>query len=753
MSVRELEAVFRPKGMVLVGDPASPLTRAVARNLPEADGGLVLAVERLDEIAAVPELCLFTAPPARLPSLLAEAGRRGARAALLIGAHAGDGALCDAVRAAARAHGLRVLGPASLGVAVPGQRLVAGAFHRTPPAGTVALVAQSGTLAGAVLDWAARRDAGFSHVAVLGDQADVGFADVIDYLAGQAGCRAILLALDRLTEARRFLSAARAAARIKPVIVLRTGRHADADGTPDAVYDAAFRRSGVLRVRTLETLFDALGTLAAGAPIRGDRLAIVANGQGVGRLAADALGDQVYAGDIGRLARPDGLANPLDLGEAADGGAYADALRRLAADPGVDAVLALHAPTALSAAGDVGRAVAAAAPGAGKPVLASWLGEADGERATADLARHHVPVYDTPDRAVRAFLHRVRLHRSQDLLTRTPPSAPEGPAVSDAAAGAALAGGDGAALLAAYGIGVGGIDVGGEPPPGHDVSLRVTCDALFGPVLWVDAVAVLPPLDPMLAGEALRRVPAIQVLEAAGLPDAARDAAALLLVRLSRIALERTDLEALTLFPVRVGPAGVRVGAAQVRTVPAGSPRPPPAIRPYPRELEAPLVLAGGRRFLVRPLVPQDEPALRSLFGRLTADEVRLRFFAPVAELAHATAARMTQLDYDREMGLAVAEPGPPGVTALHGVAHLSVDADGERGEFAIMVAHDMGGLGFGPVLMRRLLDHARGRGVREVFGEVLMENRSMLRLCQALGFSRRSQPEDPGVVHVARAP
>ncbi|WP_029010349.1 GNAT family N-acetyltransferase [Azospirillum halopraeferens] len=748
MSVRELQALFRPGGLVVAGAPDDPLVRAVRRNLAPADGRLVVAVERLDELTALPELCVLVAAPDRLPGLLAEAGRRGARAVILAGGHAPDAAACAALRTAARGAGVRVVGPASSGIAVPARRLIAGAFHRPPPAGSVALVAQSATLAGAVVDWAIRRDAGFSHVAVLGDQADVGFADVIDYLAGQAECRSILLAIDRLTDARRFLSAARAAARLKPVIVLRTGRHEDGDGvTPDAVFDAAFRRSGLLRVRTLETLFDALGTLASGVPIRGDRLAIVANGRGIGRLAADALGDQVYAGGIGRLAQPAGLSNPLDLDEGADGAAYAGALTRLAGDPGVDAVLLLHAPTALTGAGDVARGIAAVLPEVRTPVLTSWLGERDGERAASDLAHHHVPVYETPDRAVRAFLHRVRQRRNLDLLTETPPSVPDAPPADDAAARAALAAQDAVRLLGAYGV-----TVGGPPPPGVELTLRAAVDPLFGPVLWAGTVAVLPPLNPALARETLLRVPALRAA-AEEERGAAVDAAALLLVRLSQLVLERESVADLVLAPVRIGPCGVWVGGASLRRLPPGAVRMPPAIRPYPRELEAPLALADGRRFLVRPLVPEDEPALRGLFARLTADEIRLRFFAPKAELSHATAARMTQLDYDREMGLAVAEPGPPGAAALHGVVHLSVDADGERGEFAIMVAHDAGGLGFGPVLMRRILDHARARGVKEVFGEVLMENRAMLRLCQALGFARRCLPEDPGVVHVTRAP
>lgn len=728
MSVRDLEAVFRPKGVALLADADAPLAPALERHL--AGAGLPVArVGAVEDLDGVPELIVVAAPPARLPGLVAEAGRRGVRAAVLVGAHASGVEVRDAVRAAARNAGIRVIGPASLGVAVPGRGFVAGAFHRAPQPGRVALITQSGTLAGAVLDWAVRRDVGFSHVAALGEMVDVGFGEVLNYLALEAECQSVLLVMDGVTRPRRFLSAARAVARIKPVIVLRTGGRLG-DGTPDAVFDAAVRRAGLLRVHALEELFDALETLAVGAPVKGDRLAVVGNGRGIGRLAADAL----IAGG-GRLA-----GEPRDLGEGADGAAYAAALRDVQAAGTADAVLLLHAPTVLAAAGDVARAVADALPGIRLPVLTSWLGERDAEQAAGLLASRHVPVFDTPDRAARAFLHRVAYRRNQDLLTQTPPSMPEDLTVDVAAAeavvGAARAqgrprldGGEAAALLAAYGI---------VPPcggQGLDVRLVMTVDPVFGPVLSAGRGTALPPLNLALAREALA---------ADGL-----EALAPLLVRLAHLVAEREEIGALELS-LRSGDALVE--DALVELLPVGAVRRPMAIRPYPKELERPLPLPGGRTLVIRPVLPEDEPSLKAMFARLTPEEVRLRFFTPKAELTHATAARMSQIDYDRDMGLVVAEPGAPGRAAVHGMVHLSADADLERAEFAIMLAHDMAGLGLGPVMMRRILDVARAMGLREVFGEVLTENRAMLRLCEVLGFARHGSADDPGVVHVSKA-
>jgi acetyltransferase len=172
------------------------------------------------------------------------------------------------------------------------------------------------------------------------------------------------------------------------------------------------------------------------------------------------------------------------------------------------------------------------------------------------------------------------------------------------------------------------------------------------------------------------------------------------------------------------------------------------AIRPYPSRLETPLQLPDGRRFVVRPVVPEDEPAFHDLFGRMTPEEVRLRFFAPKRELGHQMAARMTQLDYDRDMAFVVATPEQPGAARIVGVVHLSGDADGDRGEFAVMIETGMTGLGLGPLLMRRMLDHARAIGLREVVGEVLRENAPMLKLCKVFRFDCHASEDDPSTMH-----
>jgi acetyltransferase len=159
--------------------------------------------------------------------------------------------------------------------------------------------------------------------------------------------------------------------------------------------------------------------------------------------------------------------------------------------------------------------------------------------------------------------------------------------------------------------------------------------------------------------------------------------------------------------------------------------------------------LGDGRELILRPVLPEDEPAFQEAFVKLTPDEVRLRFFTPIKTLSHVMAARFTQIDYDREMVLLLAAPGIPGKSEIYGVAQINADPDNERAEYAIIVRHDMTGMGLGLLLMRRLIDLARQRGIKEMFGDVLRENTTMLRMCEVLGFARSSVPDEPGLMRV----
>jgi acetyltransferase len=300
-------------------------------------------------------------------------------------------------------------------------------------------------------------------------------------------------------------------------------------------------------------------------------------------------------------------------------------------------------------------------------------------------------------------------------------------------------------------------------PGAQELIVGAAEDPQFGPVILVghggiavealaDRALGLPPLNLRLARELLARTRIHRVLQGIrGRPPADLDAIALTLVRVSQLVIDHPEIRELDINPLLVDEAGVMALDARVALAPPtrpGSGR--LAIRPYPRELEERVPIAEGRRLLLRPIRPEDEPALRRAFAKLTPEEVRLRFFVPMPTLSHEAAARLTQIDYDREMALILTEPGPNGLDEIYGVVRLIADPDKARAEFAIIVRQPMTGRGLGTLLMRRILDYAREQGIREVFGVVLPDNAPMLRLCDKLGFGRRTNPIEPGTVLVA---
>ena len=462
MSVRNLEALFLPASIALIGasDREGSVGSLVLRNLRHGGfKGPIWPVNHrhsmvdgqqawpsVEALPQAPDLAVICTPASTVPDIVAALGRKGTRAAIVITA-----GLKQASRTAtlsleqtmldcAKPYLLRILGPNCVGLLVPGLGLNASFAPANALPGKLAFVTQSGALATAMLDWANSRSIGFSHFISLGDSADVDFGDVLDYLAGDSGTRAILIYAESIKHARKFMSAARAAARNKPVIMVKAGRgpdgakaaasHTGALAGSDTVLDAAIRRAGMLRVDTLEALFDAAETLARVRPLRGERLAILTNGGGAGVLAADAL--QMGGGNLAKLS-PHTMAalnqclpptwsrgNPVDIIGDAPVGRYLDALRLLLAAPEVDAVLFMHAPTAIVAAGDIAHASLPLMVESCKPVLTCWLGGNSVAAARAACNHAGIANYTTPERAAAAWMQLVNYARNQAALQQIP---------------------------------------------------------------------------------------------------------------------------------------------------------------------------------------------------------------------------------------------------------------------------------------------------------------------------------------------
>src|SRR5690625_2787317 len=475
MTTRNLDAIFKPRSIALVGASRrkDSVGQVVARNLFHAgfQGPImpvhpreraiegVLAYPDVADLPEAPDLAIIATPADTVPGIVSTLGAMGTRGAVIItaGFNIGQGEVGLERRQqlldAAQPHTLRITGPNCVGIALPRQGVNGSFSHIQPLPGDLAFVTQSGAMVTAMLDWATPRGIGFSHVVSLGDMADVDFGDMLDYLAVDPSTRAVLLYAEAITDARKCMSAARAGARTKPVIVIKGGRHAEgakaatshtgALAGSDAVYDAAIRRAGALRVFTLEELFDAAQTLSTATALPrhgGHSLAILTNGGGLGVLATDALIDQ--GGHLAELSpetltRLDGLlpptwsrGNPIDIIGDAPGQRYAGSLEALLEAPEVDAVLAMHCPVAVADPTEAAQAVIDALGPRQKrrgrpPVFTNWLGEQAPLEARRRFSEAGVPSYDTPERAIRGFMHLVRYRHNQRELMETPPSIPD----------------------------------------------------------------------------------------------------------------------------------------------------------------------------------------------------------------------------------------------------------------------------------------------------------------------------------------
>jgi acetyltransferase len=468
MSTYRLKQLLSPRSLALIG--ASPrrgsVGFAILRNIRAAgfkgEFGWVnsryaaidgfASVGRVDQLPFVPELVVITAPAAAIPDLIEQAGERGTIGAVIVSAGLGHGAgsLAEATERAAQRYGMRLIGPNCLGIMMPEISLNASFSAHMPRPGKLALITQSGAIAAGMVDWAAQRGVGFSGIVSIGDQLDVDIADLLDYFALDGRTRAILLYVESIKQARKFMSAARAAARIKPVVVVKSGRmaqgakaaatHTGALAGSDAVYEAAFRRAGMLRVSDLRELFDCAETLGRVESPSGKRLAILTNGGGIGVLAIDrlcelggipaAIGSPTKEKLDAVLPRTWSGSNPVDIVGDADAARYAAALELLLADPSNDAVLVMNVQTAIASAAEIAVTITGLVGTyrqqnrrTAKPVLAAWVGA---EQTVIDtLSGAGIPNYPTEDDAVRGFMHLVRHREVIEILTRVPPEMPE----------------------------------------------------------------------------------------------------------------------------------------------------------------------------------------------------------------------------------------------------------------------------------------------------------------------------------------
>lgn len=890
MTVRNLASFFSPSSVAVIG--ASRREHAVGavvtRNLlsggyrgqvflvnqngGEVQGRTVSA--SVSALEAVPELAIIATPAEGIPELIHELGSRGTKAAVVITAgfaeRGDDGVALQArMLEASRPHALRIMGPNCIGLLAPGTGLNASFAHRMALPGNTAFVTQSGAMLTSVLDWASTRNIGFSMLASLGGMSDVDFGDMLDYLAADSSTSAVLLYMESVTQARKFMSAARRCARLKPVIVVKSGRHGagaaaarshtGALAGSDAIADAAFRRAGLLRVKSFEDLFGALEALSSRQEPVGDRLAILTNGGGAGVLATDHLMDEggvlaslspetvARLGEV--LPRHWSHANPVDIIGDADAARYAASTEALLADPEADALLVLNCPVAVASSLEAARAVGAAVAagreqGSRKPVFTAWLGDQSVSEAKSALDAAGLPVFTTPESAVTAFMHQVRRKKLQELLMQVPEAGdgdePRGKETVRQIVANALSAGrewlsalDANTVLKAYGIPVVEMRMASTPdeaqkvasglgfpvalkilspdvvhksdvgavvlnlkdgpavsraaatmllrladaqpdaridgfivqpmaarPGAHELIVGLSEDPMFGPVLMFgqggvavevirDQALALPPLNAALVRDLIGRTRVSRLLQGyRDRPPANREAITKAILAIQALAVDIPEIKELDINPLWANEQGVLALDARIRIAP--EPRPGTArfaIRPWPAELVRQISDREGRPYLMRPIRPDDAPALQASIAESNPEDIRMRFFQALHHLPDSLAKRLTQIDYDREMAFVVINEASTPAEGV-GVVRLALDPDRTRGEYAIIVRRDHHGTGLGFRMMQEIIAYARSQGVRQVYGDVLTENAPMLTMAEELGFRRQASPE-PGVTEV----
>jgi len=892
MAIRNLDGIFQPRSVVVIGPDhiGSAALDLFFRNFarggfrgrvtlagvaaPEGWTGAV--APSFEAFEGTADLAVVLSGAESALEVIEALGARGMKAALFLSRGYDEWPFFTTrqVLEAARRHGIRLIGPGSLGVVSPHAGLDLSLAARPVKKGDLALVSRSSAVINSTLSWAEANGIGFSAVVSLGQKVDVDIGDLLDHFCADYRTRAVLVHLESIWSPSKFLSAARACARTKPVIVIRSGvsrdnrmvgnTHSSRLATTDWVYDAAFRRAGLVRVDSIDELFDASETITRVKPTPCRKVAVIANGRSLATIAIDHLaanGGELAAfsaqtlealAPLVRLGREAG--NPLTLPDDADAAAFGAAIEAVTIDPSVESVMVLHAPSAFVDATEVAKKIAALAQiqakkiGRRRPIMTSFLDLTDD--ADAILHAAGVPCHPTPEEAVRSFGHLVRHIAAQERLMTIPEPLPAEfqprPAEARAIVQSALDEGrewlspvavrD---LLAAYDIpvlptslaadgraaaeaarpylrdnrrvvlkiasreiafksDVDGVRLGLESEEevadatcemlarirarfpdkvidgvivmpmvekrfGIELLAGIADDFVFGPVVVFgqggtsvevvgDRALDLVPIDMNLAHSLISETRVAKLMAGyRNRPPVDEYAVALTLCKLSRLACDIPEIRELDLNPIVADHEGVIVLDARVRieaiTRRAGKiGHPRLAIRPYPKEWERETALKDGRAVLMRPIRPEDEALYPDFFKEVTPEDLRLRFFAPIKDFTHAFLAKLTQLDYERAIAFAAIEKD---TGKLLGAVRLHADPDHVSGEYAILLRSNLKGQGLGWKLMKLMIEWAKADGLSAVKGEILRENRVMISMCEALGFSVKSSPDDESIAVV----
>lgn len=781
MTLQRLSRIFRPRRIALIG--ASDQPESVAAGLtgqallaPEVE---LLLVNRhrasvhgrptLSDVSALPDdldLAVVVTPWDTVPGIVQTLAAKQCAGVVVLSLAQEGGVLWDSSkllltrlkRRLARSP-IRVLGPASQGLLLPRMGLNLSLCAKLPPPGHIAFVAASAAVTDFFTDWCATQGVGASLILGLGDAVDLDATSCLEYLAHDAQTHAVLLYLDHLPDPRGWLSAARALTMRKPLVVLIDPAFAQSGGAADLdqrrLLQGALERAGALVVSDLEELCGAANVDLPAWPHAGNRFAIVGNAPALAALAALAVrrsGGTLAHLQRGteRLLRPllqrGPVSNPVDLRRNADGARYAAAIAAVQADPGVDVVLSLHHSNAFAAGDAVAAALQPAREGA-PPLLCSFVGGTP-RQVRVGLAQRGIAAFATPESAVVAYALNRRYYQLRNRLRETPPALLEwGTLAAEQLQAIRQAGSRRLqTLFSALDLPLLERQPGSSGGHGRWPALGLRSDPRLGLLAYtaVDPDQMRCELLPL---DRLRVVRLTEPLEARADPDLLAQLRRVLLL-LGAVTQQLPELQAIHLHGVR-REAGGEISAQMALEWDATAPPPRYAFAPVPLLPGEVLHSREGMPLLLRPIRAEDEPRLSAGFTQLSPEEVRMRFMYPLKQLTHELAARLTQLDHDREIALVLSGFEPPGQAQLYGVVRASLDPLERTAEFAIVIPRQLSGQGLGQLLLRRIIEAVQARGMRSIHGDVLAENTAMLALARKLGFQQRIDPHEHGVVRV----
>lgn len=694
----------------------------------------------------------------------------------------------DQWRAFVKAKGIRVMGPNCSGVMRPHIGMSSSLLQK----GSLGMISQSTALTSGVLDWASGNALGFSAVVSVNGSIDVDFADIVDFLVSDHQTQSILIFLEEVLQPRQLMSALREAARVKPTIVLKADKHAllrtgdilseQAYQQSDGIFNAALRRVGIVRVRTMTQLFAAARACSLRYRKSGPNLAILSNGEGPAALATDrALDNYIPMSRLSEdttvklanvITTP--IANPLDLGGGAKAVDYKRITQILLAAPEVDSLLIILCPQHGSEIDLTAYEIAELAKQSTKPIMACWMGDQSVVPARRLFSAHRVPNFRTPESAVDAIRYINQYLHNQQMLFQTPSSR-----VIESAPNLERArhlieeqvaqqhfhlnGLETEKLLSCFGLSY--RDNMPMPPntsknPRLLINLGVVRDPTLGPSLYISPGGLaahlphtityaLPPLNPFLAEEFIGRSQLAHLTHVdSHLPIQQHPALINILLRLSEMCCELAAIEHLELSLWQQNDSYVEILNAHITL--NQDPLIPYdyrhlAIHPYPSDLVKQVTLKNQLPVQIRPIRPEDAEMEQHFIKNLSEDSRYFRFLDALKELPRSLLVRFTQLDYATEMAL-IATTEVNGETVQIGVARYTTNPDGISCEFALVIGDQWQNQGLGSILMNELILCAKNRQLTFMSGEVLGNNAAMMHLMHKLGFTSHIVIEEPSL-------